>query len=216
MTTTTVPAVALLTDPITRWAAAQPDAPCVGYQDQNYTWAQWAERVQRVSGALRMLGIPRGERVATIDMNNLATVEVTNGAAAIGAAHVIVNFRLFGDQLAYVLADSAPKVVFVGADVRAAYDAIADRVPSVEKVIVLGGDDDELQDWVAAGEPEPTGSVPHAAADAPKGPGELARDGLRPGLRDDRDGRGDHIAQPARTSRPGTSRAADQRRPGGG
>jgi len=158
MTTTTVPAPALLTDPITRWAAAQPDVPCVSYQDQNYTWAQWAERLQRVSGALRLLGIVGGNRVATIDMNNLATVEVTNGAAAIGAAHVIVNFRLFGDQLAYVLADSAPRVVFVGADVRAAYDAIADRVPSVEKVIVLGGGDDEFQDWVAAGEPEPTGS----------------------------------------------------------
>ncbi|MFN8030191.1 MAG: AMP-binding protein [Dermatophilaceae bacterium] len=112
MTTTIVPAPALLTDPITRWAAAQPDAPCVSYQDPNYTWAQWAERVQRVSGALRMLGIGRGDRVATIDMNNLATVEVTNGAAAIGAAHVIVNFRLFGDQLAYVLADSAPKVMY--------------------------------------------------------------------------------------------------------
>ncbi len=151
--TTSVPEPALLTDRIEHWARVQPDAPCVTYQDQSYTWAQWVERVHRVSGGLRTLGLGRGDRVATLDMNNLATVEVTNGASAIGAAHAIVNFRLFGEQLAYVLADCAPRVVFVGAEFRAAYEAIADRVPSVEKVIVLGGDADEFQAWVAGSEP---------------------------------------------------------------
>jgi acyl-CoA synthetase (AMP-forming)/AMP-acid ligase II len=153
---TIVPQPGLFTDRIEHWAAVQPDARCVSYADQSYTWAEWVERVHRVAGGLRALGVGRGDRVATVDMNNLATVEVTNAAASIGAAHVIVNFRLFGEQLAYVLADSAPTVVFVGEGFRAAYDAVADRLPSVRRVIVLGGDGDEYEPWVASADPVPT------------------------------------------------------------
>ena len=150
---TDLPAARLWTDRLEHWAHTQPDAHCISYQSQTWTWAQWRDRVHRLAGALASAGVGRGDRIATLDMNNLATVEVTNAAALIGAAHVIVNFRLFGDQLAYVLADSAPRVLLVGADFLPNVEAVRSQVPGLEKVVVLGGAADEYQDWVARSAP---------------------------------------------------------------
>src|SRR4051812_17147901 len=112
----------LVTDRVEHWANLMPDAPAVDYLEQSLTWSQLADRVHRVSGALRQLGVQPGDRVATLDKNTLASVEVTLGAPAIGAAHVVVNWRLLAEQLTYVLKDCAPTVVMVGAELLPAYD----------------------------------------------------------------------------------------------
>jgi acyl-CoA synthetase (AMP-forming)/AMP-acid ligase II len=150
---TDLPAARLWTDRLEHWARVQPDAHCVTYQDQSWTWSEWRDRVHRLAGALAAAGVRRGDRVASLDMNNLATVELTNAAALLGAAHVIVNFRLFGDQLAYVLADSSPMLALVGADFVANVEAVRSEVPSLERIVVAGGPDDEYQAWVAGADP---------------------------------------------------------------
>ena len=150
---TDLPAARLWTDRLEHWAHTQPDAQCISYQSQTWTWAQWRDRVHRLAGALASAGVGRGDRIATLDMNNLATVELTNAAAMLGAAHVIVNFRLFGDQLAYVLADSAPKVLVVGASFVPNLDAVRSQLPGLATVVVLGGPDDEYEPWVAESSP---------------------------------------------------------------
>lgn len=148
-----LPAARLWFDRLEHWAAVQPEAPCVRYQEQDYTWAQWRDRVHRLAGALSAAGVRRGDRVASMDMNNLSTVEMTNAAALLGAAHVIVNFRLFGDQLEYVLADSAPKLLVLGADFVPAFEAVGAGLQSIERVVVVGGADDEYRAWVETSEP---------------------------------------------------------------
>ena len=97
-------------------------------------------------------------------MNSLACLELTYAASSIGAAHVIVNWRLIGDQLAYVLNDSRPKVVFVGADLVEAFEGAVGQVPdldrSIERVVVVGGEADEYEPWVeGAGSVEPAADV---------------------------------------------------------
>ncbi|MFN8156892.1 MAG: long-chain-fatty-acid--CoA ligase [Candidatus Nanopelagicales bacterium] len=148
-----LPAARLWFDRLEHWAQTQPDAMCIAYEDQRWTWAEWRDRVHRLAGALAAAGVRRGDRVASLDMNNLSTVEVTNAVSLLGAAHVIVNFRLFGDQLAYVLSDSAPRLVLVGADFVPNLDAVRSAVPSIERVVVVGGDADEYQPWVASSSP---------------------------------------------------------------
>jgi acyl-CoA synthetase (AMP-forming)/AMP-acid ligase II len=157
---TDLPDARLWFDRLEHWATVQPDAHCISYQEQRCTWAEWRDRVHRLAGALTAAGVRRGDRVASLDMNNLATVELTNAAALLGVAHVIVNFRLFGEQLQYVLSDSAPKLLLVGADLVPAFEAVRDGVPSIERVVVVGGERDEYQSWVASAEPvEPDPAV---------------------------------------------------------
>lgn len=150
---TDLPPARLWTDRLQHWAQVQPDAHCVTYQEQRYTWSQWRERVHRLAGALQAAGVRRGDRVASLDMNNLATVELTSAAALLGAANTIVNFRIFGEQLGYVLADAAPKLLVVGADLLANFDAVREQAPSIETVVVVGGEGDQYQHWLAGSEP---------------------------------------------------------------
>ena len=61
-----------------------------------------------------------------------------------------------------MLDDSAAQVVVVGAEFAATLAEVCDRLPKVREVVVLGGDGDEYEKWLAAAEPvtEPYGSTP--------------------------------------------------------
>ncbi|MEU4248279.1 long-chain fatty acid--CoA ligase [Amycolatopsis sp. NPDC026612] len=147
------PRVRLFGELLAHWARERPDGTAVLFGDRSWTWAGFDERVRRLSGALAAAGVVRGDRVAFVDKNHPACLETTFAAAGIGAANAVVNWRLSGDELAYVLEDAGAKVVFVGAELRPALDAIRDRLPAVGRVVVVGGDADEFESFLAAAEP---------------------------------------------------------------
>jgi acyl-CoA synthetase (AMP-forming)/AMP-acid ligase II len=148
----TTSAVTLLGDRLDYWARVRPDAPAMTFGEQTLTWVQWRQRIARLAGALRASGVGAGDRVATFDLNHLATVEVTLAAASLGAATVVANFRWSPDQLRYVLEDSRPVILFYGAqfaDVAKAADAGA----LVPHLVAVGGEDDGYESFLAAGQP---------------------------------------------------------------
>src|SRR5689334_5062458 len=149
--TVQIPAIRLLIDPIEHWAATTPDAEALSFAGQHWTWSQWRARIQRAAGALRAAGIGRGDTVATLDKNHPACLEITLAAASIGAAHAIANWRLAVGELQYILSDCRAKLLFVGAEY--AKTAAELTLPNVERVIVVGGDDDQYEPWLVAAEP---------------------------------------------------------------
>ncbi len=162
MTTTDAPASQagphprVVSDIVRHWATTTPDAEAVAYEGSSWTWAQWDDRVRRVSGALAAAGIGRGDRVAFVDKNNLACLEVTLGVSALGAANAVVNWRLAPDELEYVLGDCTPRVVFVGGDLVEVWEVVQDRLTGVESVVVVGGENDTYEAWLAAASPVET------------------------------------------------------------
>ncbi|MET9001871.1 long-chain fatty acid--CoA ligase [Amycolatopsis sp. NPDC004169] len=153
------PRIRLFGELLAHWARERPADTALIFGDRSWTWAEFDERVRRLSGALAAAGIGRGDRVAFVDKNHPACLETTFAAGALGAADAVVNWRLSGDELAYVLKDAGAKVVFVGAELRPALDAIRDRLPAVERVIVVGGDADEYEAFLASGAPHPGSDV---------------------------------------------------------
>ena len=145
------------------WAQTIPDSPAVQYLDRSHSWREWRDRVRQLAGALASAGIGAGDSVAFVDKNNLACVEVTYAASALGAANAIPNFRLAGDELAYILRDSNAKLLFVGAEFTDVIASIRDHLGTVTKVIVVGGDDDEFEAFLASG--DPTHPLPDVAPD---------------------------------------------------
>ncbi|WP_084247889.1 AMP-binding protein, partial [Mycobacterium avium] len=103
--------------------------------------------------ALRGDGIERGQCVAFLDKNHPACLEVLIGGASVGAVTTVVNWRVIGDELVHVLADSGARVLVVGAELRPAAEAAARRVPSLERIIEVG---DEYESLLAAAEPAPS------------------------------------------------------------
>jgi len=132
----------VLRDKLDQWAREFPDAGAMTFGDQDFTWAQWRQRILRLTGALRAAGIGPGDRVAVLDLNHLAAIELTLAASALRAATVVVNFRLSPGQIRYILEDSRPALLFHGAGF--AGDTVSRRVAI----------DDGYESFLAAGEPD--------------------------------------------------------------
>src|SRR6185437_2005558 len=149
--TVQIPAIRRLNDPLEHWDAQTPHDDALSFAGQRWTWAQWRDRVHHATGALRALGIGRGDTVATLDKNHPQSLEITFAAAALGASHAIANFRLSASELQYILTDCGAQVLFVGADFAKTADELS--LPNVSKVIVVGSEDDEYEAWLAAATP---------------------------------------------------------------
>lgn len=147
---------------VEHWSAKTPNREALAFGDRSWTWAQLDERVRRAAGALRAAGLGPGDRFATLDKNHPACLELTLAASLIGAAHAVVNFRLSPDELSHVLDDSTAQLVVVGAEFVDAVEQLRERLPKVRQLVVLGGDGDEYEDWLADAEPvtEPRRAAP--------------------------------------------------------
>lgn len=156
------PAPHYLDDRLSHWAQAKPDDEAINYLGRSHTWAQFDDRVRRLAGALAERGIGRGDVVAFLDKNHPACVETTLAAASLGAATAIINFRLAGDEMDYVINDCGAKLIIVGSELRTSIDKIRDRLPHVEHVIEVtpeGADGDEYEAVLAAATPMSRGSA---------------------------------------------------------
>jgi acyl-CoA synthetase (AMP-forming)/AMP-acid ligase II len=147
------PAAEFMTDVVAHWAGVQPDAEALTYGEVRWTWAQWHDRIRRVAGGLAARGLARGGRVAFLDKNNPACLEVSLGAGLLGAASAVINWRLAAGELDYVINDSGATVLLAGAELLPAVHAIRDRLPRVTEVIVVGGPDDAYEKFLAAARP---------------------------------------------------------------
>ena len=158
MTLPSAPAAIQLRDRLDHWANVRPDETAIMFGAQTFTWGQWRDRILRLAGALRDAGVRGGDRVAVLDLNHLATVELTLAASCLGAATVPVNFRLSPDQIRYILDDSRPVILFLGAQFADVATA-AGAGTLVPRQVVIGGGDDEYEPFLAAGQPGQCTSV---------------------------------------------------------
>ncbi|WAC89687.1 long-chain-fatty-acid--CoA ligase [Mycobacterium sp. Aquia_213] len=134
-------------------AGHRPDDVAIHFGERQWSWAQWASRIRQAAGVLRATGLRRGQVVAFLDKNHPACLEILLGATSIGAVATIVNWRVIGDELVHVLNDSGARVLVVGAELAPAVEAIRAKVPGVERIIVVGGPDDEYESLLAGASP---------------------------------------------------------------
>ena len=154
--TGTPPAPTYLDDRLEHWATVTPDAEAVTYLGRTWTWAEWSDRVRRLAGALRDLGVARGDVVSFLDKNHPACVELTLAAASLGAANAIINFRLAGDEVDYAVNDAGAKVLIVGTELMPLIERIRDRLTTVEHIVEVtpdGDDGDAYEAMLAAATP---------------------------------------------------------------
>jgi acyl-CoA synthetase (AMP-forming)/AMP-acid ligase II len=141
---------------VDRHAQRKPDGIAIRYGDVQWSWAEWASRIRRTAGALRAAGVQRGQRVAFLDKNHPACLEILFAASSIGAVTTVVNWRIIGDELLHVLDDSGARMLFVGAERYAAVEGTVARAPGLDRVVVLGGDGDEYESLLSAAAPVET------------------------------------------------------------
>jgi acyl-CoA synthetase (AMP-forming)/AMP-acid ligase II len=143
------------TSTLARWEAERPDAVALRFGDTVRTWSELARRVRQNAAAQRAEGLLPGDRVAVLDLNHPSCLELTLACAQVGTANAVVNFRLAPPEIVYVINDAAARILFVGPEFAAAVEQVRDKLPTVERVIRVGGADDEYEGWLAARQPDP-------------------------------------------------------------
>ncbi len=111
-------------------ARRRPDALAVVYEDQRVTYAALETRALAAAGWLRERGIGEGDVVALVMKNSAAFLELAIGASHIGAVLLPINFRLAGDEIAYIRDDAGARLVI-------ADDEFADTVAGLPQVTLL-------------------------------------------------------------------------------
>ena len=78
------------------------------------TYAELADRSNRLANALAERGIRAGDRIAVMDVNTPMHFEAYFAAARLDAIYVPLNFRGHGEEVGYPLRHAAPKVIAAG------------------------------------------------------------------------------------------------------
>jgi len=82
---------------------------------QRFTFAQLNLRINRLVNFLRQrLGIQSGDRISILAHNSIAYVDLFYAVGKMGAVLAPLNWRLVGQELAYIANDCQPRVLFVG------------------------------------------------------------------------------------------------------
>jgi fatty-acyl-CoA synthase len=109
------------------------------------TYAQVADRVDRLGRVLERLGVAPGERVATFAWNAQPHFELYLAVPSYGAVLHTINIRLFPDQIEYIVNHAQDGVMFVDGSLVEPLAKLAPRFPGVRQYVVMGdGDLDAL------------------------------------------------------------------------
>lgn len=144
---------------VRRWAArprsaAEPavieDGPPLT-RPRRHTYRELAEEANRLSNALRLLGVQRGDRVAIQLPQRFETAVAYMAVLQLGAVATPLS-QLFGPEaLQYRLQDSAASVALVDEATGPGVLAVRARCPALRHVVGLtGAFDPEVIDWPAA------------------------------------------------------------------
>ena len=90
-----------------------PHKTAVVYGDLRWSYADFAERVGRLAGALARAGVGPDDRVAVLAPNVPVALEAHFAVLALRAVLVAINTRLSPDEVSYILEHSGAKVVLV-------------------------------------------------------------------------------------------------------
>src|ERR1700730_2186723 len=123
-----------------RYAAQQyPDKLAVVCEDHRFTYAQFADRVSRLAGALRAAGVKPGDRVAFLSTNCHRLLEAYYGVLEAGAVLLPLNIRLTPNELAYILNDAGATILFVEKQFLGLVESFNKDIPSVKMICQLEG-----------------------------------------------------------------------------
>ncbi|MFB6312007.1 MAG: AMP-binding protein, partial [Salinirussus sp.] len=113
---------------------------------RTFTYAEIGERVDRLSNALRDLGVDAGDRVATISPNVHWAIEAMFAIQQLGAIFVPLNNRLLAEDYEYLLSDSGAAVAIVDHAYASTIESIRDEVPT-ESFVCYGATEVD-GDWL--------------------------------------------------------------------
>jgi acyl-CoA synthetase (AMP-forming)/AMP-acid ligase II len=128
-------------------SAIVPERTATIFNSHRSTYADLAQRSNRLANALAALGMGPGDRLAVLDVNTPYHLELYFAAARLDAIYVPLNFRGREDELLPPLEISRPVTLLAGARYMPIVERMLPAVPSLSNLIVMDGE--ERKGWRA-------------------------------------------------------------------
>ncbi|MBL8449919.1 MAG: acyl-CoA ligase (AMP-forming), exosortase A system-associated [Dechloromonas sp.] len=119
-------------------AARTPAAPALTYTGKTLSYGELAGDIEALAGGLVHLGLGRGERVGIYLEKRFEFVVAAFGAAAAGGVFVPLNPLLKAEQVGYILADCAVRILITSAERFEVLRETLTACHDLRRVIVIG------------------------------------------------------------------------------
>jgi acyl-CoA synthetase (AMP-forming)/AMP-acid ligase II len=139
-----------------------PDVTALRYGERALTYAELRDRCWRLSNALIQV-TEAGDRVAILAENGPEYVECYYGVPGAGLALTLLNYRLAARELAYIIGNAEPRILFVEPKYLPVIAEIRDQISSVEQIVLIAGEEEAkvyealeaiyYEDFIATGDP---------------------------------------------------------------
>jgi len=111
------------------------------YRDSfRYTYADFNKRVSKLANALTALGVGPGDTVAVMDVDSHRYLECYFAIPMMGAVLHKVHIRLTPEQILYTINHAEDDVMIVNSMLLPLLEAIADKITTVKKFILISED----------------------------------------------------------------------------
>jgi acyl-CoA synthetase (AMP-forming)/AMP-acid ligase II len=130
-----------LTQSLHQSVQQRPDAVYSIFGSRSLTNAEVMDRVSRLAGGFRGLGVAKDDRVALLSLNSDKYFQVLLGVAWADAVVVPVNIRWSVKEIAYSLVDSGTKVLVIDDTFLPMLPALRDECPELGEVVYAGESD---------------------------------------------------------------------------
>ena len=109
------------------------------------TYAEVADRVDRLGRVLERLGVQQGDRIGTFGWNSQRHFELYMAVPSYGAILHTINIRLFPDQVSYIINHAQDRVLFIDGTLVESFAKLSEGCEAVQTYVVMGdGDLDAL------------------------------------------------------------------------
>ncbi|WP_223446241.1 class I adenylate-forming enzyme family protein [Pseudomonas sp. BF-R-19] len=109
-------------------------------EERSLTHRQLLSRGLRLGSAIYEAGLRHQDRIGVLAMNCIEYGEVVASAQCSGFVLATVNFRLAPPEIAYIINDGRPKILFFEAQYLAVVEQLRSHLPSVDVYVCIGGE----------------------------------------------------------------------------
>lgn len=151
-------------DIVRYWAAKTPDKIALIDGEVTRTYAELDRRSNSLANRMLQMGIRPGANIGFLGKNTLEFYEVWFAACKIACPIAPFNWRSPAEELAGLVADAKPPVIFASAEFADVLREIEGRTPGAFVIVPFGSGEDRLAAWIGAAAATPV-QLPLALAD---------------------------------------------------
>ena len=114
---------------VIKQAELNPSDTAIIFEGAKRTYGEFAQRVRSLAGLLRGAGVCVGDRVGFLGFNQPSFIETMFATVSLGAIFVPLNFRLTGEELAFIIDDAGVHSLIVDPDLIPVVESVRERLP---------------------------------------------------------------------------------------